>query len=137
MHTKTELEALPIEELTTMAKTLDIPTKKDTEKLDLIYSIIEAELSQTPTPAETKQPKKRGRTQQGESNSLDGNDEPPVPVAGQDRIEQQRFTAQVRGADEFTDLVRAVDPPVFVQQFLRRFRIVPRDHRRGIREPDI
>ena len=66
MHTKTELEALPIEELTTMAKTLDIPTKKDTEKLELIYSIIEAELSQTPTPAETKQPKKRGRKSNAE-----------------------------------------------------------------------
>ena len=61
MHTKTELEALPIEQLAEMAKTLDIPTKKDTEKLDLIYSIIEAELTKSPAPVEGKQGKKRGR----------------------------------------------------------------------------
>ena len=70
MHTKTELEALPIEELTTMAKALDIPTKKDTEKLELIYSIIEAELSQAPAPAESKQPKKRGRKSNAEKAAL-------------------------------------------------------------------
>ena len=52
MHTKTELEALPIDQLMEMAKALDITTKKDTEKLPLIYSIIEAELSQTAAPAE-------------------------------------------------------------------------------------
>ncbi len=66
MHTKIELEALPIEQLTDIAKSLDISTKKDTDKLDLIYSIIEAELTQNPAPAEVKQPKKRGRKSNAE-----------------------------------------------------------------------
>ena len=71
MHTKTELEALPIEQLTEMAKKFDIPTKKDTEKLDLIYGIIEAELAQAPVPTETKQPKKRGRKSKAEKAAED------------------------------------------------------------------
>ena len=40
MHTKIELEALTIDELTAMAKGLNISVKKNTEKLDLIYDII-------------------------------------------------------------------------------------------------
>ena len=72
MHTKTELEALPIEQLTEMAKTLDIPTKKDTEKLDLIYSIIEAELTKTPVEPEQK-PKKRGRKSNAEKAAMAAN----------------------------------------------------------------
>ena len=66
MHTKIELEALPIEQLTDMAKSLNIATKSNTEKLDLIYSIIEAELSQAPMPDTEKQPKKRGRKSNAE-----------------------------------------------------------------------
>ena len=65
MHTKIELEALPIEELTAIAKSLDISTKKDTDKLDLIYSIIEAELTRNPAEPEQK-PKKRGRKSNAE-----------------------------------------------------------------------
>ncbi len=59
MHTKIELEALPMDELTSMAKALKVNVKKDTEKLDLIYNIIEAELSAEPAPEPL--PKKRGR----------------------------------------------------------------------------
>ncbi len=70
MHTKTELEVLPIEQLTEMAKALDIPTKKDTEKLELIYGIIEAELSQAPVPNEDKSAKKRGRKSSAEKGAL-------------------------------------------------------------------
>ncbi len=69
MHTKIELEALPIEELVTMAKGLNITVKKDTEKLDLIYDIIEAELAVVPEPE--AQPKKRGRKPKAEKTALD------------------------------------------------------------------
>ena len=68
MHTKIELEALTIEELTAMAKGLNISVKKSTEKLDLIYDIIEAELSQTPPEP---QPKKRGRKSNAEKAALE------------------------------------------------------------------
>lgn len=68
MHTKIELEALSIEELTSMAKGLNISVKKNTEKLDLIYDIIEAELSQTPPEP---QPKKRGRKSNAEKAALE------------------------------------------------------------------
>ncbi len=69
MHTKIELEALPIEELVTMAKSLNISVKKDTEKLDLIYDIIEAELTVAPEPE--AQPKKRGRKPKAEKTAVD------------------------------------------------------------------
>ena len=69
MHTKIELEALPIEELTGIAKALGISTKKDTEKLDLIYNIIEAELTQNPAEPEQK-PKKRGRKPKAEAAAM-------------------------------------------------------------------
>ena len=101
MHTKIELEALPIEQLTDIAKSLNITTKSKTEKLDLIYSIIEAELSQTPLPT-TEKPKKRGRktntektaqattenikqmqetTAKMKAAATDGKDEAPQPKA--------------------------------------------------------
>ncbi len=69
MHTKIELEALPIEELTGIAKALGISTKKDTEKLELIYNIIEAELTQNPAEPEQK-PKKRGRKPKAEAAAM-------------------------------------------------------------------
>ena len=68
MHTKIELEALPIDELTSMAKGLNISVKKDPEKLDLIYDIIEAELTQTPPEP---QPKKRGRKSKAEKAAIE------------------------------------------------------------------
>ena len=69
MHTKIELEALPIEELSAMAKDLNISVKKDTAKLDLIYNIIEAELAVAPT--DEPQPKKRGRKPKAEKTAVD------------------------------------------------------------------
>ena len=68
MHTKIELEALPIEELTSMAKGLNINVKKNSEKLDLIYDIIEAELTQTPPEPQAK---KRGRKSKAEKDALE------------------------------------------------------------------
>ncbi|MCR4993847.1 MAG: transcription termination factor Rho [Bacteroidales bacterium] len=68
MHTKIELEAMPIEELNDIAKSLDISVKKDTEKLDLIYHIIDAELSKNPAEPEEK-PKKRGRKSAAEKSA--------------------------------------------------------------------
>ena len=69
MHTKIELEALPIEELSAMAKDLNISVKKDTAKLDLIYNIIEAELAMA--PQDEPQPKKRGRKPKAEKTAVD------------------------------------------------------------------
>ena len=65
MHTKSELEALTDEQLVVLARSLDIPVKSDTEKLDLIYAIIGAESEQ---PTEEK-PKKRGRKSKAEKEA--------------------------------------------------------------------
>ena len=61
MHTKSELEALSIEQLTEIAKGFQIPLKNDTPKLELIYSIIEAEIAQDSAVQEKPAPKKRSR----------------------------------------------------------------------------
>ena len=87
MHTKIELEALSIEQLTDIAKSLNITTKSKTEKLDLIYSIIEAELSQTPLPT-TEKPKKRGRK---------SNAEKAAQAASENLKQMQETTAKMKG----------------------------------------
>ena len=71
MHTKSELEALSIEQLNEIARSLNIPLKGDVQKLDLIYGIIEAELSQGPsvTDSEKPAPKKRGRKSKAEKEA--------------------------------------------------------------------
>ena len=51
MHTKSDLEALSIEQLLEIAKSLNIPAKASMPQLELIYSIIEAELTQNPAKA--------------------------------------------------------------------------------------
>ncbi len=63
MHTKSELEALSIEQLNEIARSMNISLKGDMPKLDLIYSIIEAELTQDSDNSNTEKPapKKRGR----------------------------------------------------------------------------
>ncbi|MBP5770063.1 MAG: transcription termination factor Rho [Bacteroidaceae bacterium] len=68
MHTKSELESLDIQALTDIAKSLNIPVKSSTEKLDLIYSIIGAESEQavTSSSSATSAPKKRGRKSKAE-----------------------------------------------------------------------
>ena len=67
MHTKSDLEALSIEQLLEIAKSLNIPAKASMPQLELIYSIIEAELTQNPAKAEEKPaPKKRGRKSKAE-----------------------------------------------------------------------
>ena len=68
MHTKSDLEDLTIEQLTEIAKSLNISTKGNTPKLDLIYSIIEAEVAQAPIKAKDEKPapKKRGRKPKAE-----------------------------------------------------------------------
>ena len=66
MHTKSELEALSIEQLTEIAKGFQIPLKNDTPKLELIYSIIEAEIAQGSAAQEQPAPKKRGRKSKAE-----------------------------------------------------------------------
>ncbi len=73
MHTKSELEALSIEQLNEIARSLNISVKGDTPKLDLIYSIIEGELSSTPVKAdgdaEKPAAKKRGRKSKAEKEA--------------------------------------------------------------------
>ena len=59
MHTKSELEALTDEQLVVLARSLNIPVKSDTEKLDLIYAIIGAE-SEKVSAEPAEKPKKRG-----------------------------------------------------------------------------
>ncbi len=67
MHTKSDLEALSIEQLLEIAKSLNIPAKASMPQLELIYSIIETELTQNPAKAEEKPaPKKRGRKSKAE-----------------------------------------------------------------------
>ena len=70
MHTKSDLEALSIEQLNEIAHSLNISTKADTPKLNIIYSIIEAELAQgTPAVPEEKTAKKRGRKPKAEKEA--------------------------------------------------------------------
>ncbi len=73
MHTKSELEALTIEQLIEIAKSLKISTKSNTPKLELIYSIIEAELMQgsANTDEEKPAPKKRGRKTKAEKSTME------------------------------------------------------------------
>jgi len=75
MHTKSELEALSIEQLNEIARSLNIPLKGDIQKLDLIYGIIEAELSQGPavTASEKPAPKKRGRKSKADKEANSAN----------------------------------------------------------------
>ncbi|MBE6254677.1 MAG: transcription termination factor Rho [Prevotella sp.] len=70
MHTKSDLEALSIEQLNEIAHSLNISTKADTPKLNIIYSIIEAELAQgMPAVPEEKTAKKRGRKPKAEKEA--------------------------------------------------------------------
>ena len=46
MHTKAELESLTIEQLQAVAAGFNIPVKNNPDKLDLIYSILDAESAQ-------------------------------------------------------------------------------------------
>ena len=69
MHTKSELEALSIEQLTEIAKGFQIPLKNDTSKLELIYSIIEAEIAEGTAAQEKPAPKKRGRKSKAEKEA--------------------------------------------------------------------
>ena len=65
MHTKSELEALTDEQLVVLARSLDITVKSDTDKMDLIYSIIGAESEK----ALEEKPKKRGRKSKAEKEA--------------------------------------------------------------------
>ena len=68
MHTKSELEALTDEQLVVLARSLNIPVKSDTEKLDLIYAIIGAE-SEKVSAEPAEKPKKRGRKSKAEKEA--------------------------------------------------------------------
>ena len=70
MHTKSELEEMSIEALTELAHSLNISTKKNPEKIELIYNIIGAE-SESPALVTEKQPKKRGRKSKAEKEALE------------------------------------------------------------------
>ncbi len=72
MHTKAELESLTIEQLHAIAAGFNIPVKNNSDKLDLIYSVLDAESAQdstNPTPAE--KPKKRGRKSKAEKAAME------------------------------------------------------------------
>ncbi|MBR4533203.1 MAG: transcription termination factor Rho [Bacteroidaceae bacterium] len=68
MHTKSELEALTDEQLIVLARSLDIPVKSDTEKMDLIYAVIDAE-SKNVVVGPVEKPKKRGRKSKAEKDA--------------------------------------------------------------------
>ncbi len=96
MHTKSDLEALSIEQLNEIAHSLGISTKADTPKLNTIYNIIEAELAQGTTAEEQPAPKKRGRKAKAEKESEAKQTEtaPEAPEAP----EKEKTTARRRGA---------------------------------------
>ena len=81
MHTKSELEALADEQLVVLARSLDIPVKPDTEKIDLIYAIIGKESEQV---VEEEKPKKRGRKskaeKEAESKQKEGAEQKQAPT---------------------------------------------------------
>ncbi len=70
MHTKSELEEMSIEALTELAHSLNLSTKHNPEKIELIYNIIGAE-SESPALVTEKQPKKRGRKSKAEKEALE------------------------------------------------------------------
>ena len=72
MHTKAELESLTIEQLQAIAAGFKIPVKNNSDKLDLIYSVLDAESAQdssNPIPAD--KPKKRGRKSKAEKAAME------------------------------------------------------------------
>jgi transcription termination factor Rho len=94
MHTKSDLEALSIEQLNEIAHSLNISTKADTPKLNIIYSIIEAELAQgTPAAPEEKTAKKRGRKSKAEKEAEEKSDVETV-APEQEEATSKRKTAK-------------------------------------------
>ena len=94
MHTKSDLEALSIEQLNEIAHSLNISTKADTPKLNIIYSIIEAELAQgTPAAPEEKTAKKRGRKPKAEKEAEEKSDVETV-APEQEMATSKRKTAK-------------------------------------------
>ena len=94
MHTKSDLEALSIEQLNEIAHSLNISTKADTPKLNIIYSIIEAELAQgTPAAPEEKTAKKRGRKSKAEKEAEEKSDVETV-APEQEKATSKRKTAK-------------------------------------------
>ncbi|MBO4907296.1 MAG: transcription termination factor Rho [Bacteroidaceae bacterium] len=87
MHTKSELESLSIDELTQIARDLDINVKDSDSQIDLIYSIIGAESDRAvmgqsqATPA----PKKRVRKSKAEKEADDSVEPEPVETADSDK----------------------------------------------------
>ncbi len=64
MHTKSELESMTKEELTSLASSLGLKTKSDDAKIDIIYSVISAEsdmVMNKPVADGEKPARKRGR----------------------------------------------------------------------------
>ena len=109
MHTKSDLEDLTIEQLTEIAKSLNISTKGNTPKLDLIYSIIEAEVAQAPIKAKDEKPapKKRGRKPKAEKAAEETVEaakeekaaptEPTVAAAPEEKPAEEKPTPKKRG----------------------------------------
>ena len=94
MHTKSDLEALSIEQLNEIAHSLNISTKADTPKLNIIYSIIEAELAQgTPAVPEEKTAKKRGRKPKAEKEAEEKSEAEAV-APEQEKATSKRKTAK-------------------------------------------
>ncbi len=94
MHTKSDLEALSIEQLNEIAHSLNISTKADTPKLNIIYSIIEAELAQgTPAVPEEKTAKKRGRKPKAEKEAEEKTEAEAV-APEQEKATSKRKTAK-------------------------------------------
>ena len=94
MHTKSDLEALSIEQLNEIAHSMNISTKADTPKLNIIYSIIEAELAQgTPTVSEEKATKKRGRKSKAEKEAEEKTAAAPA-APEQEKATSKRKTAK-------------------------------------------
>ncbi|MBQ7494958.1 MAG: transcription termination factor Rho [Bacteroidaceae bacterium] len=105
MHTKAELESLTIEQLQAIAAGFNIPFKNKTDKLDLVYSIIDAESEQAKgIPAPADKPKKRGRKSKAEKAaeaaaetakaSAEAAAATPAPVATEQEAPREDVTAK-------------------------------------------
>ncbi len=108
MHTKSELEALSIEQLNEIARSLNISVKGDVQKLDLIYGIIEAELSQGPAVADSEKPatKKRGRKAKAEKEA-EATDAEPTEKSRKNKSAKKAEQSATDAAEEGTEPIEA------------------------------
>ena len=110
MHTKSELEALTDEQLVVLARSLDIPVKSDTEKIDLIYAIIGAE-SEKVSAEPVEKPKKRGRKSKAEKDAEAAAAKEETEKKKSKKAATQEETAEIPAADIVAEEAPAAPAP--------------------------